>query len=710
MATNKPVWGIDLGQNALKAVRVRIAGDTAEAIDYAYIEHARILSSQSDTAARAAMVAETMKKFLDQHNISKEPIVVAVPGQHTLARFTKLPPVDKKKIPGLVQYEAQQQIPFDMEEVIWDYQIFGNSPEGVEVGIFAMRREVLREHLRFLSDLNLEPAAVQSAPLALYNALKFDGIIGAEASVILDIGAQNSDLIISDGESLWTRNIPIGGNHFTEALLKTFKLSFNKAENLKRTAASSKYARQIFQAMRPVFADLVAEIQRSIGFFTGSRRNVKLAKVVAMGNAFQLPGMVKFIQQNLGMDVVRPTSFSRLSASEAPNAPELLKQLASFGVAYGLALQGLGKATITSSLLPPDIAKQIVWRKKTPWFYGAAACMVLSAGVIWGRTMLDTQAIASIRENAGPPPSFNMQNETINGVEVPKPDPSVFSALDSEPANPLAYAQTIDAAGKHLQQVISSIQTLNDAENQKAKDIAQLQAYNVLWPKILFHLHASLPPEDEVSRAIAAGPAQYKELVAANPEKYARKNRRLIFIEKMHSQYSNDVIPLWNDATGRGPVSGGPGNPMAAGGASPGQPTPGFFVTIEGRSPMAWPEGCSLVNDVFMANLRKVATAPKRTTGGAASPSESSAEASTEQHIYFDKVYLLQCESAAKILGGGGMGGQVGDQAAGDQYKDPVTGEPTTTDTMFRLVFVVGLGEKPADQASAAPVSEENPQ
>ena len=138
---------------------------------------------------------------------------------------------------------------------------------------------------------------------------------------ILDIGTQNADLIVAEGGSLWTRNIPIGGNNFTEALFKTFKVSFRKAENLKRDAAKSKYARQIFQAMRPVFADLVAEVQRSIGFFTSSRRGVQLNKLIAMGTAFKLPGLQKFLQQNLGMDVIRPAAFSKLNASGAPTPP-----------------------------------------------------------------------------------------------------------------------------------------------------------------------------------------------------------------------------------------------------------------------------------------------------------------------------------------------------------------------------------------------------
>ena len=74
---------------------------------------------------------------------------------------------------------------------------------------------------------------------------------------------------------MWTRTIQIGGNNFTEALVRAFKLSFPKAEQHKRTAASSKYARQIFQAMRPVFADLVQEIQRCIGFYTSLHRETR---------------------------------------------------------------------------------------------------------------------------------------------------------------------------------------------------------------------------------------------------------------------------------------------------------------------------------------------------------------------------------------------------------------------------------------------------
>ena len=527
MAANKPVWGIDLGQCALKAIRLRAAGDNVDALDHVHIEHGRILSQPE--VDRPALIAESMKKFLDRHDLSKEILVVGVPGQHTLARFTKLPPVDKKKIPEIVKYEAQQQIPFDMEEVIWDYQNF-EDPDGMEteVGIFAMRRELMREHLRFLSDLNLEPALVQSAPLALYNALFFDGLCGSEPVAILDIGAQNTDLLVVDGNSLWTRNIPIGGNHFTETLLKTFKLSFNKAENLKRSAGSSKYARQVFQAMRPVFADLVAEIQRSIGFFTSSRRGVKLSKLIAMGNAFKLPGMPKFIQQNLGMEVVRPTTFSRLSTSEAPNAPQLIDHLLSYGVAYGLALQGLGLSQITSNLLPPEIAKQVVWRKKTPWFYGAAACLALSAGLIWGRNFSDQRALASATGDGAipPPPPGDVQSAT--------------QIIDNGPADPNLppkfYAEQIVDAGRVLTNEQDKVEGENELLLSKAQEIEDLQSDKVIWPKILNMIHSALPPlEPELASALAEGPKAYKALVESN-EKYERRKRKQIWIRKLRAE------------------------------------------------------------------------------------------------------------------------------------------------------------------------------
>src|SRR5207248_6074925 len=128
---------------------------------------------------------------------------------------------------------------------------------------------------------------------------------GVEPTMFMDMGAENADLVIADGSTVWMRTLPLGGNAFTDTLAKMFKVSFAKAEDLKRNAATSKYAKQIFQAMRPVFADLVSEIQRSVGFYASVHGDSRIKKVLALGGRFKVPGLQKYLQQNLQLDVER---------------------------------------------------------------------------------------------------------------------------------------------------------------------------------------------------------------------------------------------------------------------------------------------------------------------------------------------------------------------------------------------------------------------
>ncbi len=136
--------------------------------------------------------------------------------------------------------------------------------------------------------------------------------------------------------------MPIGGNHFTRALTKELKLTFAKAEHLKRNATKAQDPRAVFTAMRGIFNDFSSEVSRSIGFYSSVNRNAKIVKIVGLGNGFKLPGLQKFLQQNLNQDVERLESFPKLVGDEVLTAPQFQENLASFPVAYGLAVQGLG--------------------------------------------------------------------------------------------------------------------------------------------------------------------------------------------------------------------------------------------------------------------------------------------------------------------------------------------------------------------------------
>src|SRR6267142_587261 len=180
MAT-KPfgVWGIDLGQCALKALRLEVGEDggvVATAFDY--VEHPKILS-QPD-ADPDQLTREALEKFLSRNTLRGDQVAISVPGQSGLARFVKLPPVEEKKIVDIVRFEAKQQIPFNLEEVVWDYQKIGQGivTDGfameTEIGLFAMKRDTVHRYLQHFKDVNVEVHIVQMAPLALCNFVAYD--------------------------------------------------------------------------------------------------------------------------------------------------------------------------------------------------------------------------------------------------------------------------------------------------------------------------------------------------------------------------------------------------------------------------------------------------------------------------------------------------------------------------------------------------------
>lgn len=678
MASGQTAWGIDVGKCALKAMKTRVADDgKIELLALDIIEHEQILS-QPD-ADSEVLIATALEKFLSRNDITDTVVVVGVPGQHTLARFSKLPPVEAKKIVEIVRYEAEQQIPFDMDEVIWDYQTFQeeDTPD-IEVGIFAMKRDLIRDYLLHYEHAGIEPAAAQSAPLAVYNAAHFDGLLADKTTVLLDIGAENTDLIIASLHGLWTRTIPLGGNSFTDTLVKAFKLSFGKAENLKRSAANSKYARQIFQTMRPVFADLVQELQRSIGFYTSTHRDAELVKVVGLGNAFKLPGLQKYLQQNLGLNVERPERFSKLVPADGVDTATLENNVLGFVAAYGLALQGLKQSKIVTNLLPTEIARSAVWRKKRPFFGAAAACLLLMAGAIWARQFSD---MSTLNANQGPPFQVNSRNDADK-------------IIDLGPSKPAAGDQARETlgAGQWYQREYNKNADAGNDETKKIAEILELQRKKALWFNIIEVFHAALPkPQAELAEADC--PMAFRTAVeAATDGTLQRCKRCQIFIENFYARF----YPNLDDEVVTGDLKDLSGETDLK--EIEGENREGFLVKLTCRTPN---EGrVRFVTEAFKKRLRELGRVQDR-------------------GFYINRIWLTKGESVSggtssagdrkkKPSRRGGRGGRGGRGSSGqpspttpennrkvEMYYDPVTDEVMNDDWVFRLTFDVVLEDLP---------------
>jgi type IV pilus assembly protein PilM len=425
MAKIQPVWAIDVGQAGLKALKL-VPGETpeqalAEAFDY--VEYPKILS-QPD-ADPEELIRDALTTFLGRNDLKGCKVALGVPGQAGLVKFIKLPPVEKKRIPDIVKFEARQQIPFALEEVIWDYQQIGADDKDkkdeeeeaftmAEVGLFAMKRDQINRAIVPLKHAGIEIDIVQMGPLALYNFAAFDlPKQDAGSVVLLDVGADNTDLIITDGTRIWQRNVPIGGNHFTRALTKELKLTFAKAEHLKRNATKAPDPRAVFTAMRGVFNDFSSEVSRSIGFYSSVNRTSKIAKVIGLGNGFKLPGLQKFLQQNLSYDVEKLETFHNLTGDEVLTAPQFQENLMSFCVAYGLSVQAMGRGKLRTNLLPPEIEQVRMIRRKKPWALAASALLFIGFSALF---LGDWRALAKVDSDAFKSAVTSAKSATTRGT------------------------------------------------------------------------------------------------------------------------------------------------------------------------------------------------------------------------------------------------------------------------------------------------------
>lgn len=341
------------------------------------------------------MVREALDTFVKRNELKHTRVCLSVPGQSGLAKFFKPPPVEIKKIPDIVKYEARQQIPFDLNDVIWDYQLMAGSEisDGFaldsEVGLFAMKRDAVYRVLKPLQAADIEVDVLQLAPLSIYNMVTFDKKLADDqetaydsehppkSMVVLAMGTDATDLIVTNGYRVWQRSMPLGGNHFTRQLTKELKLTFAKAEHLKRNAMEADDPKLIFQAMRPVFNDLVTEVQRSMGFFRSINKKAEIGSILMLGNSVKLPGLSQYLSKNLAMEVDVLDTFSMLNGSEVTDAAAFKDHIAAFGPVYGLCLQGLGLGPISTNLVPKEVLTERLIRSKKPWAVAAAATLLI---------------------------------------------------------------------------------------------------------------------------------------------------------------------------------------------------------------------------------------------------------------------------------------------------------------------------------------------
>ncbi len=370
-------WGIDIGRGATKGVLLRKSARGLELLkaDMEIVDvQPGANESQIDDAARNALAA-----FLKRNRIRGEKVFVSIPGHTAFNRILRIPPVEAKKLASSVRFEAQQQIPFPIEEVVWDYHLLprdASSGEDWEVNLFAVKKDFVEKTMQALGIAGLEADGIQVSPLALFNFTRYDLNLRG-ANVLIDMGAESTDLILLDSDKTWIRNIPIAGSDITKQLEEKFKIPFAEAEKLKLKATGTKQAQKIFKVMKPTLAEMSAEISRSIGYYTSQMPDIKFKDIYLLGNSSQLVGLRRFLAESLEMEVKSIERFERISIAPGAKTDMLNENFPAFGVSLGLAIQALGAADNLVNLLPAAARAAREEKRRRPWFAASAAVLLI---------------------------------------------------------------------------------------------------------------------------------------------------------------------------------------------------------------------------------------------------------------------------------------------------------------------------------------------
>ena len=351
MEKNPVAWGLDIGHSSIKAVKLSRVGDSVTVLGYA-IEPI----PSGETTDREEAVVKALELLATREEFGTIPVVAALSGRQIFSRTINIPVINAKKVERMVELEARQQIPGNFDEVEWSYHT-SPAADGAsnDVAIFAARKELIAELVAKSKKVGINLVGVSVSSLALYNFIRFDQEFPADETVIiLDVGAENTDLVLYQGDTLWMRTLAVSGNDITKAFMKKFRVSFEEAETLKRQIGESRQADKIFKVIEGSLNELNSEITRSLGFYKQSNPAAKLESLVISGNTFKLPNLPQYLADRLRFAVIMLEDLDRIKLADGLDREHFLHDLQSLGVAMGLGLQGTGSAKANVNLMPTE--------------------------------------------------------------------------------------------------------------------------------------------------------------------------------------------------------------------------------------------------------------------------------------------------------------------------------------------------------------------
>jgi type IV pilus assembly protein PilM len=403
------ILALNIGASRLALAEFRVRpGRPPELIQYGMAELGIEPDSETDPSA---YIVSTLRDLMRERGIRPAPLLMTLSGQAVFPRFVKLPPVARDKILSMIQYEAEQNVPFPIGEVVWDYQLVGNAEAGEQnVMIVAVKTDNVVSLTDCVGAVGLEPEIVDVASLALYNcvAYNYPGLDGC--TMVLDIGARSTNLIFIEAGRIFTRSIPVAGNTITQEIVKSFQLDFRAAEHLKRehsfvalggvyAGVADETADRVSKIIRNVVTRLHAEVNRSVNFYRSQQNGSVPSRVLLTGGSSIIPHMDTFFREKLKVDVDYLNPFINVTVGGRADPDKVAEEFFGLGEVVGLALRRSVRCPVEINLMPPNLVQKKTFRKRLPFFAVSAAALLLALAALSYHNIEQRKHFESQREN-----------------------------------------------------------------------------------------------------------------------------------------------------------------------------------------------------------------------------------------------------------------------------------------------------------------------
>src|SRR5712692_6815227 len=354
----KSFVGLDIGSHEIKVVELGPAGGRFRVL------HMGSADTPPGAVKEGAVVEPqglgvAIRQAVGKAGIKPGRVVSAVGGQAVIVRELKLPPMPEDELKQAARFEAERSIPFGVRDVNMDFDVIGETTEDnqrkIVVLLVAARREIVDKHVLALESAGAPPFVLDVESFAVIRALDAQtraGGDGAAAAVFVDLGAETSDIIITEGGQLrLTRNINIGGDGLTKAIATRLDMEFQSAAQVKEEkgvvvlegepAPDDRTVMALHEAMLPILGDLATEVRRSMDYFQTRWRESRVGRVVLSGGTARLTNLDRFLSLELGVETVIGDPFVQCEVSERVLPAAQRKQVGpAMATAVGLALRG----------------------------------------------------------------------------------------------------------------------------------------------------------------------------------------------------------------------------------------------------------------------------------------------------------------------------------------------------------------------------------